>query len=221
MSLNSKQNVKCPKCGCMSDITVWNSITVKDSADLKQDLLSGKINMFHCVACDFSALMPTPVLYHDEEKKLLISFSPCDEPIKEEKLYNEIKKTSKKSDELNKFSGYNLRFVTKYNDFLEKILIFDNGFNDKAIEVIKLMVLSQELEKSEQRDCHFGRIVEDNIEFMVQDKIENRIYTSLVPIQSYNLIYSQLLESGMKKYSFDWEFVNSSYATKLLNGFNN
>ena len=40
MSLNLKQNVKCPKCSQMSEVTVWNSITVKDSEDLKHDLLS-------------------------------------------------------------------------------------------------------------------------------------------------------------------------------------
>ena len=42
MSLNLKQNVKCPKCSQMSEVTVWNSITVKDSEDLKHDLLTGK-----------------------------------------------------------------------------------------------------------------------------------------------------------------------------------
>ena len=46
MSLNLKQNVKCPKCSQMSEVTVWNSITVKDSEDLKHDLLTGKVNMF-------------------------------------------------------------------------------------------------------------------------------------------------------------------------------
>lgn len=221
MSLNSKKSVKCPKCGQMSDIVVWNSITVKDSADLKQDVLAGKINMFHCASCSYSALMPVPLLYHDEEKKLLISFSPCDDPIKEETLYADIKKTSAMSNELKSFEGYNLRFITKYNDFLEKVLIFDSGLNDKAIEVLKLMVLSQDLEKAEQRTCFFGKTDDNGIEFMIQDKIENQVYTSTVPKESYNLIYSQLLNSGMKPYSFDWEVVNSAYATKLLNGFNN
>ena len=79
MSLNLKQNVKCPKCSQMSEVTVWNSITVKDSEDLKHDLLTGKVNMFRCPSCSYSALMPTPMLYHDEDKRLMISFSPCDE----------------------------------------------------------------------------------------------------------------------------------------------
>lgn len=221
MSLNTKQNVKCPKCGQMSEITVWNSITVADSADLKADLLSGKVNMFHCPSCSHTALMPTPVLYHDEEKRLMISFTPCNDAVLAEQLYENVCRTSKESGELEKLNGYNLRFITDYNELLEKILIFDNGLNDKAVEVIKLMILMQEPEKAERRMCRFGKVENENIEFMVHDQKENQIYTSAVPQKSCDEIWTQLRESGVKPYSFDWERVNSAYATRLLNGFNN
>lgn len=221
MSINLKQSVKCPKCSQMSDVTVWSSITVKDSGDLKSDLLAGKINMFRCPSCEHTALMPQPLLYHDEEKKLMILFSPTNDPVIKEQMFENVKETSKNSGELEKLEGYNLRFISDYNELLEKILIFDNGFNDKAIEVIKLMILSQDVDKSEQRNCRFGKLCDDGIEFMIHDFIENQIYTSTVPVSSYDTVYKNLLESGMKPYSFDWEEVDSSYATRLLNGFNN
>lgn len=221
MSLNSKQNIKCPKCGQMCEINVWNSITVTDSVDLKQDLLMGKINMFVCPSCSHSALMPTPMLYRDDEKRLLISFSPCDDVVLKNQLFGNILETSKKSGELEKLDGYNLRFVTDYNELLEKILIFDNNMNDKSIEVIKLMILSQDLEKAEQRICRFGKCQDDVLEFMIYDTIESQTYTSSVPKETYETIHTQLIESGMKPYSFNWEMVDSAYATKLLNGFNN
>lgn len=205
----------------MSYITVWNSITVSDSADLKADLLAGKVNIFHCPSCSHTALMPTPMLYHDEEKHLMISFSPCDDPLLKEQLYENVCATSKDSGELEKLEGYNLRFITDYNELLEKILIFENGMNDKAIEVIKLMILMQEPEKSEQRMCRFGKAENGKLEFMVHDAKENQIYTSAVPAETYNTLWTQLRESGVKPYSFDWERVDGAYATKLLNGFNN
>ena len=68
MSINVKQSIKCPKCAQMSDITVWTSITVKDSPDLKADLLKGKINIFRCPSCSHMGLMPSPMLYHDEDR---------------------------------------------------------------------------------------------------------------------------------------------------------
>lgn len=221
MSLNSKQNVRCPQCGQMSEITVWNMITVDDSADLKQDLLSGRVNMFHCPSCSHTALMPTPMLYQDDKKRLLISFSPCSDPILKAQLYDNVCKSSKESDELEKFEGYNLRFVTDYNELLEKILIFDNGLNDKTIEVLKLMILSQDLEKSADRICRFGKLENDVMEFMIYDVKENQTYTSSVPKETYNTIDINLRESGVKPYSFGWEVVDTAYATKLLNGINN
>lgn len=221
MSINSKQTIKCPKCGQMSDITVWNSITVSDGKDLKEDLLAGKVNIFRCPLCEQVALMPTPLLYHDEEKRLMMSFSPCSDTILAEQLYDNIKNSSKESGELEKLEGYNLRFITDFNELIEKILIFDAGMNDKAIEVIKLMILSEDIEKSEQRTCRFGKMDNDNLEFMVYDTIEKQVYTSQVPKESYDSVWQSLRESGVKPYSFDWERVDGAYATKLLNGFNN
>ncbi|MEE1350799.1 MAG: CpXC domain-containing protein [Clostridia bacterium] len=221
MSINLKQSVKCPKCSQMSDVTVWSSITASDSEDLKGELLSGKLNMFSCPSCEYKALMPHPMLYHDEQRKLMISFSPTTDPLVKERSFEDIKEASRTSGELEKLEGYNLRFITDYNELLEKILIFDNDLNDKTIEVIKLMILSQDADKSEQRTCRFGKKCEDGIEFMIHDFIENQIFTSTVPISSYDTVHKNLLESGMKPYSFDWEVVDNIYATRLINGFNN
>ena len=221
MSINAKQNIKCPECGQMSDITVWSSITVKDSPDLKADLLHGKINIFRCPSCSQVRLMPTPMLYHDEEKRLMISFTPCNDPVLKEQLYENVERSSKESGELEKLEGYNLRFITDYNELLEKLLIFDSGLNDKAIELIKLMILMQDVEKAEQRNCRFGKLENDTLEFMVTDFIENQVYTTSVPKQSYDNVWQSLRESGVKPYSFSWERVDSAYATKMINGFNN
>ncbi len=221
MSTNIKQSIRCPKCENMSDVTVWTSITVKDSPDLKSDLLGGKLNMFSCPSCETRRLMPNPMLYHDEEQKLMLLFSPADDPIKKQQMYDKLKTSSRKSGELEGLEGYNLRFVSEYNELLEKILIFDNGFSDKAIEVIKLMILSQEVDKSQQRVCRFGKLENGALEFMIYDSIENMTYTSSVPLETYNTIYAALIESGMKPYSFDWEIVDGAYATRLLDGFNN
>lgn len=220
MSINTKREIKCPKCTNLSEVTLWQSITVSDSSDLKEDLLKGRVNIFRCASCGAVALVPVPLLYHDEDKNLMISFSPCEEKDKL-RLFNEVKETSKNSGELSEFSGYNLRFVTQYNELLEKILIFDNGLSDKAIEVLKLLVLMQESDKMNQRVCMFGKIEGEQIEFMVQDKKEGQIYTSRVPTDTYNTVMKSLHDSGVKDYSFDWEIVDAEYASRLLHGTNN
>ena len=221
MSLNTQQSIKCPSCGQLQNMTVWDSITVKDSADLKKDLLSGKVNIFKCGSCSHSGLVPSPMLYHDEDRKLMMSFAPCNDEALKKRLFDNVCETSKASNELDKYEEYNFRFVSEYNSLLEKILIFDAGLNDKAIEVIKLLILSQEPEKQNDRNCVFGKKEGENLEFMIQDTKENMIYTSQVPLSTYDTIWQQLRYSGVKPYSFGWEMVDSDYATGLINGINN
>ena len=221
MSINAQQQIKCPKCGQLHEINVWHSITVSDSPDLKADLLAGKINMFRCDSCGAAALLPTPLLYHDEEQRLMISFTPCTDELTKQQLFDNIRASSKESGELDALDDYNLRFVTDYNALLEKLLIFDNGLHDKVTEVLKLMVLMQEPDKMEQRTAMFGKTDGDGLEFMVFDKKEEACYTSRVPYATYNTIKEELRRSGVKYRSFDWEIVDADYAARLLNGFNN
>ena len=220
MSINFKKQIKCPSCSTLSEMMLWQSVTVSDSRDLKEDLLKGKVNIFRCASCGATALVPVPLLYHDEEKRLMISFSPCEDADRL-RLFNQVKETSRESGELSELSDYNLRFVCSYNEFLEKILIFDNDLSDKTIEVLKLLVLMQDSDKMENRVCMFGKKENDQIEFMVQDKKEGQIYTSRVPMETYNTVAKSLRESGVKNYSFDWEIVDSEYASNLLRGANN
>ena len=221
MSISEKQTIKCPSCGEISDLTVWESITAKDSPDLKSDLLKGKINIFSCAACGQKALFPSPILYTDDTKRLVISFSPQTDDAEKRKLFEEIKESSQKSGELENYPDYNLRFVTSYNELLEKILIFDNDLDDKVLEVIKLLVLAQESDKMSQRACIFGKCDSGAIEFLVTDKKENMVYTSRVPRETYDTIKDQLAASGVKFKSFNWEMVDGDYAASLLKGRNN
>ncbi len=221
MSINSKQSVKCPKCSHLNDVIVWSSITSDDSEDLKKELLGAKINMFRCSNCSHTALMPNPLLYHDKEKKLMISFTPCNDDNKKAQLFANIKETSKKSKELKNLIDYNLRFVTNYDTMLEKVLIFDNGLHDKVIEVLKVLILTQEPEKANDRIIVFGKYEDDYIEFLVKDNKENQFYTSRIPFESYDAIKTQLSQSGVKYKSFDWEIIDIDYGASLLRGANN
>ncbi len=217
MSINTSQTVRCPKCGQCHDITVWNSITVKDSPDLKADLLGGRVNMFLCPSCGMKALMPEPLLYHDEEKRLLYSFMPCADKEESRKLFEEMRQSSQESGELQNYEGYILRFITDYNALLEKIITADAGLSDKVTEMIKLMILMNEPDKADNRKCMFGKLAGDELEFMVQDFKENQIYTSRVPLTTYNLLRDEIKRSGAKiDYSFDWEVVDTEYASSLL-----
>lgn len=220
MSISKKQTIKCPSCGEECELTIWQSITAEDG-DLKDDLLRGKINIFKCGACGAAALVPEPLLYRDCGARLLITFTPCADDAKKAHLLEKIRRTSQESGELDDLDGWNLRFVTDYNGLLEKLLIFDCGLHDKVIEVIKLLILMQEESKMSERVCMFGKLDGEILEFMVQDRTENRVYTSRVPQSTYDAVSKSLSESGVKYKSFSWELVDRAYAANLLRGENN
>jgi len=220
MSMNHKESIRCPKCSQLHELTVWSSITVSDSPDLKLDLLGGKINLLRCDICGQTALLPNPLLYHDEEQHLMISFIPCADAEKKQELFDEIKENFRKNEELQKLENYHFRFTTDYNSLLEKILIFDQGMNDKAIELIKLMILMQEPKKMEKRTVVFGKKENNELEFFVRDASDGMCYTSRVPMLTYETVWTELLKSGVKNKSFIWELVDSDYAASLLNGMN-
>ena len=220
MSINHKESVRCPACSQMQEITAWSSITVSDSPDLKQDLLQGRINMLCCGSCGARALLPTPLLYHDEEKRLMISFMPTNDPKKKTELLMEMQKNYQKDPELSALSDYHLRFVTEYNTLLEKILIFDQGMNDKTIELIKIMILMQEPDKMDTRTAVFGKVEGEEIEFFVRDTADGMCYTSRVPKTTYQVLWEELQKSGVKNKSFNWEEIDADYGASLLRGLN-
>ena len=220
MSISQKQEVKCPVCAELCEIEVWQSIQAAD-ADIKDDLLKGRVNILKCASCGASALVSVPVLYTDSEKKLMISFFPSSDESAKLKNFAHLLDEAKKSGEYASFEDYNLRYVSDYNSFLEKILIFDNGFHDKVIEVLKLLVLMQESDKMDKRVAMFGKCTADAIEFMVTVRAEGKVYTSRVPMTTYEQVSRSLKESGVKYKSFDWELVDIEYAKNLLYGANN
>lgn len=222
MSLNTQQKIRCPKCGEVNDITLWQSITVSDSADLKQELLGGRLNVLTCSQCSVRALVPNPLLYHDEEKRLMFSFYPTQDNQEAHQQLQQIRESSRQSGELNELTDYCLRYISDYNSLLEKILIFDNGLHDKTVELLKLMVLMQEPDKIEQRSALFGKKYEDgSIEILVTNKPDSQLFTSRIPNETYSIIHRELANSGVRYTDHDWEIVDKNYAMRLLGGINN
>jgi hypothetical protein len=44
--------------------------------DAKQRLLSGQFNIAHCQSCGYEGSIATPLIYHDAEKELLLTYFP-------------------------------------------------------------------------------------------------------------------------------------------------
>lgn len=66
----------CPRCHqpVMAEVNQLFDTTTDSLA--KQKILSGQFNMIQCPTCGYQGSVATPVVYHDAEKELLLSFFP-------------------------------------------------------------------------------------------------------------------------------------------------
>ena len=71
-----KSQVKCPRCKQPVIVDIEQIFDITTDPQAKQRLLGGSANYVNCQSCGYSGMLATPVLYHDNEKELLLSFFP-------------------------------------------------------------------------------------------------------------------------------------------------
>ncbi len=72
----AKTRMTCPNCHQPIVADIEQLFDVGKDPSAKQMLLSGAINTFQCPNCGFSGNLATPIVYHDPDKELLITFVP-------------------------------------------------------------------------------------------------------------------------------------------------
>lgn len=68
--------IACPRCRQMIAANVEQLFDVTQDPQSKQRLLGGASNMARCPYCGYQGRLATPVVYHDNEKELLLTFFP-------------------------------------------------------------------------------------------------------------------------------------------------
>jgi len=66
----------CPRCRQPVLAEVEQLLDQNTDPDAKQKLLSGAVNMVQCPSCGFQGPLNLPIVYHDPEKELLLTFFP-------------------------------------------------------------------------------------------------------------------------------------------------
>ncbi len=68
--------IACPRCRQIITANVEQLFDVTQDPQAKQRLLGGVSNMARCPHCGYQGRLATPVVYHDNEKELLLTFFP-------------------------------------------------------------------------------------------------------------------------------------------------
>lgn len=126
----------CPVCEAKKDFTYHNHLNVSQHPELKQTLLEGNLFRFECDECGAKRQLDMQFIYHDPEKKVMIFLLPEYRSDNEEvtRVLDEIIQQQNFS-----LADYRLRIALHGVDLVEKITIFDAGYDDQEIEIVKLL----------------------------------------------------------------------------------
>src|SRR5512147_2184623 len=68
--------IACPRCKSPVAANVEQLFDVTQDPAAKQRLMSGQTNYVRCPVCKYEGRLATPIVYHDNEKELLLTFFP-------------------------------------------------------------------------------------------------------------------------------------------------
>ena len=149
MSKQHKERISCLKCGEVNEFAIWDNIDTKSNPEAKKLLLSGEIFLHKCQKCGAIMRSMNDCYYHQVEEKIMIQV------LHSEKDANNVD-IALKAIPLQGYPGYTLRIVRNHNQLREKVYIFNQGLDDRVIEIIKAILIIEGL-KEYSSEMH-GRI---------------------------------------------------------------
>jgi hypothetical protein len=66
----------CPRCRQPVRVEIEQLFDMQDDPRAKQKLLSGAFNRINCPSCGYEGTLSTPIVYHDPNKELLLTYFP-------------------------------------------------------------------------------------------------------------------------------------------------
>lgn len=135
----AKQKILCPTCKKAIEIGIWDSIEMPYDIEQKEKVLKNTFFKVYCDDCNKIFPIGYKCKYNDMEQKYLIWLAPkYDDADKQEIAnYNNQLKTDKRLQLAQ--GGYKYRIVRNDNELREKVLIFDEGLDDRYIETLKMV----------------------------------------------------------------------------------
>lgn len=203
----SSTQINCPNCRQQITADVQQLFDMAQDTLAKEKLLSGRVNVAICPHCNYQGDLATPVVYHDPEKELLLTFFPPEMglPVEEQErtlgplitqVFDNLEQDQRKGYLLNPQSTFTLKGL------LERILEGDGITKEMLDEqearmnlIQKLLTLSEDacIETIESEEA----IIDDQFFALYARLIETAVYSR----DENTALKLQELQSLLLKYS--------------------
>lgn len=159
--------VSCPQCRQKISANVEQLFDFTDDPDSKQRLLGGGANVANCQFCGYQGRLATPVVYHDADKELLLTFFPPELSIaleQQEKTFGPLIKQVMDRLPPKKRKGYLLtpQANLTYESMIETILGKDGITPDMIKDQKERMTLIERLIQATAEDTR-KEIIKQNV----------------------------------------------------------
>lgn len=124
MSSCHSEFIPCSRCGRKGDYIVWDSVNTERNPELADKIKDESLFEWTCPHCGHKEAVWYPCLYHDMKRRFMVYY--CDDP-----------KIDVPRDL--KGQGYLLRLTRTPEEFIEKILILEQGLDGRATAMAKLL----------------------------------------------------------------------------------
>jgi len=199
------KEIVCAKCSAKQKLQAWPSATVLQNPELRKKVLDETLFNWTCEKCGYQALVVYPFLYHDTQRRLMIALNPDPD--------------AKRLESPPLVDGLKKRVVRLPAELKEKILIFEAGLDDAAMELTKLLLTAPLCKKygTEKLRLYFCRRDDNGMVFAV--------FTAGNPEPTYESaaqkIYDQCLGVA-REFEFDttaFAAVDADFAQRMLDDY--
>ena len=134
-----QQKMTCPQCKREITINVWDKVELPYDAEQKNRVLQNTFFKVNCVNCQATFTIAYKCQYNDMERKYLLWVAPA----LDQKAKGDIAQYNQQlqNDQRLRMAqgGYRYRIVQSDNELREKVIIFDEGLDDRYIETLKIV----------------------------------------------------------------------------------
>ncbi len=186
MSIVKQALARCSRCGHEHEIPVYKSINTAEDPQMEARVLNGEVFMWTCPDCGCRNLVSYECLYHDPPKRRMFWLLPHEKvnPSEMEAIAAHARS----------LGNYTLRLCSNLGELIEKILIFNAGLDDVAIEICKYVIRGEWAQQGQgSAPLHFHQQVDDNLIFsypaqgkMMSLTLGRNVYEDALGIMSRN-----------------------------------
>lgn len=198
-------SITCQCCGADSIFEKVDRIDANQTSMFIDSIIDWELFKFKCRGCNNQVIIEYPTLYHDNENKIIVQFSPSNDNAV---LTSQIASLLVEGLDISK---YQIRVVSDLEDFVEKVQIFSMDFDDRAIELMKYLKSPTEIEDIQfaYDRMVFTKVGNNNYQFMF---IHNKDVVASPDFDEelYEECYSEICDSTANTF-----YINETWAEEF------